>query len=161
MSRLEERIENELRERGIAFERQKPVPINDYPWKTSRSKTSPKCDFYPPKIDLYVEVKGFMTYMAVSKLSFLSRQHYRYYIFQGTESQWSPTIDSFLKPSASPPQSERGLLEFNFNHQIAELAGLNSHSDFLENISEVSLKRLKSYVNVKIEEYKSWNGEWY
>jgi hypothetical protein len=57
-SRLEERIENELRQRGIAFERQVPVPITDYLWKISRSKTSPKCDFYLPEIDLYIEVKG-------------------------------------------------------------------------------------------------------
>jgi len=95
MSKLEQKIQDELRRNGINFQVQIPVPIDKYPWQTSRSKTSPKCDIYINEFDLYIEVKGFMTYNAVSKLSYLTRQNFKYYIFQGTESQWNPTIKHF------------------------------------------------------------------
>jgi hypothetical protein len=111
-------------------------------------------------MDLYIEIKGFMTYQAVSKLSFLSRQNFRYYIFQGTESQWNPYIDTFLVNNievTNPIQVER-----NIKHQLSELAHLDySHQDFLNGISMVTLKRLKMYIDVKIKEYISWNGAWF
>jgi len=160
MSKLENRIKDFLTRNNIAFVEQKPVPIDDYPWKTSQSKSSPKSDLYLPDYDLHVEVKGFMTYQAVSKLSFLSRQNFRYYIFQGTEIQWNPYIDSFLVNNIGV--SNRIQLETNIKHQLSELINLgNSNQDFLNNISRITLKRLRNYIDLKIREYVSWNGEWY
>jgi len=161
MSKLELKIQDALLRNGINFETQKPVPIDNYPWKTSRSASSPKCDIYLTEFDLYIEVKGFMTYQAVSKLSYLSRQHFNYYIFQGTETQWNPTIDTYLNISKIEVNQESKILNFNINHQIQELINLKSNTKFLDNISQTTLKRLKDYINIKINEYKSWNGEWH
>ncbi|NOU16146.1 MAG: hypothetical protein HOO91_01115 [Bacteroidales bacterium] len=161
MSKLEQKIQDELLRNGINFEIQKPVPIDNYPWQTSRSMTSPKCDIYLTDLDLYIEVKGFMTYRAVSKLSYLSRQSFNYYIFQGTEPQWNPTIDTYLKFDKIANDKEARILNFNINHQLKELINLKSNSEFLDNISQTTLKRLKNYIDIKIDEYKSWNGEWY
>ncbi len=162
MSKLEQRIQDELSKHQINFEIQKPVPLEKYPWQTSRSKTAPKADIYLNDFDLYVEVKGFMTYRAVSKLSFLSRQNFKYYIFQGTESEWNPTIETYISfdmDSFSLKESRK--IEANIRHQINELVNLQSDLPFLKNISQVSLKRIKDYMTVKIDEYKNWSGEWY
>jgi hypothetical protein len=161
VSKLEHKIQDELTRNGIHFETQKPVPIDHYPWKTNRSKTSPKCDIYLTDFDLYIEIKGFMTYHAVSKLSFLSRQNFKYYIFQGTELQWNPTIDTFLNFTDISNSNETKKINFNINHQIQELINLKPRSEFVNNISQISLKRLKNYIEIKIEEYKTWNEEWY
>jgi hypothetical protein len=162
MSKLEERIQNELKINTINYEIQKHVPLENYPWKTSRSITSTKCDIYLNDFDLYIEVKGFMTYEAVSKLSFLSRQEFKYYIFQGTESEWNPFIDtniSTLNKSENLKTNKR--LESNIKHQLEEIINLKKDSDFYKNISIITLSRLKHYISVKIAEYKKWNGEWY
>jgi ferritin len=162
MSKLEQRIQNELSSHQIKFELQKAVPIENYPWQTSRSKSAPKCDIYLNDFDLYIEVKGFMTYQAVSKLSYLSRQGFKYYIFQGTEPEWNPSIESnfsFDKNSDILKGSRQ--VEANIKHQINELVNLKTDLSFLENISQVTLKRLKDYMTIKINEYKTWSGEWY
>lgn len=161
MSKLEHKIQDYLARNGINFETQKPIPIESYPWQTKRSRTSPKCDIYLCDFDLYIEVKGFMTYCAVSKLSYLSKQDFKYYIFQGTESQWDPTIGTFLSLSNSNENPRMNLLDSNINHQIQELINLKNNMEFLNKVSEISLARLRSYITVKISEYKSWNGEWY
>jgi len=161
MSQLENRITDFLSKNNIDFEEQKPVPIDDYPWKTIQAKTSPKSDLYLPKFDLYIEIKGFMTYQAVSKLSFLSRQNFKYYIFQGTEHQWNPYIDTFLDINNKELTNSKQL-EQNIKHQLSELTNLNlSNQDFINGISMITLKRLKNYIDIKISEYVSWNGEWY
>lgn len=153
MSKLEDKILAGLSNNSIDFEVQIPVPLDNYPWKTHRTKTSPKSDIYLPKFDLYVEVKGFMTYRAVSKLSYLSRQNFRYYIFQGTESEWNPYLESYLEK-----ENQQNLIDF----QLKELINLEQAPDkFLKNISNISLLRLKNYISIKIDEYKDWNGEWY
>jgi len=161
MSKLEKKIQDELTRNRINFEIQKPVPIDNYPWQTSRSKTSPKCDIYLVDFDLYIEVKGFMTYMAVSKLSFLSRQNFKYYIFQGTEPQWNPTLHSYLTQTNLMLGNRTNNLTLNIDHQIQELINLKSNSEFLDKVSSISLIRLKNYIETQITEYKSWNGEWY
>ena len=161
MSKLEERIQDELNKKGIRFEAQKPVPIENYPWKTNRSKTSPKCDIYLNDYDVYVEIKGFMTFRATSKLSFLSRQNFKYYIFQGTEPEWNPFIESFIKKDNKKEKSNNEQLEKNIKHQLDELINLKTDTDFYRNISSISLSRLKDYITTKINEYEKWNGEWY
>jgi hypothetical protein len=158
MSKLEERIQESLSKNRIRFEIQKAIPIEDYPWKTNLSKTPPKCDIFLNNYDIYIEIKGFMTYNAVSKLSYLSRQSFKYYIFQGTEPEWNPFIDTFISTEEIKKSKK---LESNIKHQVDELINLKTDSDFYRNISSISLSRLKNYISIKINEYKSWNGEWY
>lgn len=162
MSKLEERIQSELKRNHIVFEVQKPIPLDIYPWKTSRTMTNPKCDIYLIDFDLYIEIKGFMTYQAVSKLSYLSRQNYTYYIFQGTEHEWNPFIDTNIASGNNTiNQSNSARLEGNIKHQIEELINLRKDSDFYTRISHITLSRLKHYMSVKIREYQTWNREWY
>lgn len=162
MSKLEERIQSELRRNQINFEIQKPVPLDNYPWKTSRSMTNPKCDIYLNDFDLYIEVKGFMTYQAVSKLSYLSRQDLKYYIFQGTEYEWDPFIGTNFTTGSNPTNvNNSARLERNIKHQLGELINLKKDSEFYRRISFITLSRLRHYISVKIAEYQNWNGEWY
>ena len=149
MSKLEDTITTSLIKYNIKFKRQIPVPIENYPWKTTRSRTPPKCDFYLPEFDLYIEAKGFMTYEAVSKLSYLCQQDFNYYIFQGTEKDWNPCLYSYLAV----------LDTNNITQQINELTMLELCEDkYLRDISWVSLTRLKDYIKKKNEQYVSWNG---
>lgn len=163
MSKLENDIISRLEENNIEFEVQTPVPLENYPWKTKRSPSSPKCDIFLPKYEIYVEVKGFMTYRAVSKLSFLSRQSYRYYIFQGTEPEWNPYIMSYLKvPEKENYKTQKELQSNLIDFQVNELINLDTAPEnFVNSISEISLLRLKNYIDTKINEYKDWNGEWF
>jgi hypothetical protein len=162
MSKLEERIQGELKNNQINFETQKPIPSVDYPWKTKHSLSSPKCDIYLNDFDLYIEIKGFMTYQAVSKLSFLSRQDFNYYIFQGTEPEWNPFIDTYIKVDNNLIASKKNTtIETNIKHQLEELINLTIDSDFYRRISLITLSRLRNYISVKINEYQRWNGEWY
>jgi hypothetical protein len=162
MSKLEQWIQNELSSSQINFEIQKTVPLEKYPWQTNRSKTAPKCDIYLNDFDLYIEVKGFMTYRAVSKLSYLSRQNFKYYIFQGTEPEWNPLTETYIPlDTNSIIHKAKRQLDANIKHQINELVNLKTDLRFLDNVSQISLRRLKDYMSVKINEYKTWNGEWY
>ena len=43
MSKLEERIQQQLAKNKLRFELHKPVPLETYPWQTNRSKIAPKC----------------------------------------------------------------------------------------------------------------------
>lgn len=162
MSKLEQRIISQLSNHGVDYEAQVPVPLESYPWKTLRTKTPPKSDIYLPEFDIYIEIKGFMTYRAVSKLSFLAQQNYKYYIFQGTEPQWNPFIDSYLKTPECISKTQKGKMDFLIDFQINELIKLkNAPDQFVNSISTISLKRLRDYITTKIDEYKEWNGEWY
>jgi hypothetical protein len=165
MSKLEERVIRELRSLGVEI--QKPVPIKEFPWETSRTKTSPKSDIYIPRFDLYIEVKGFMTIEAMSKMAYLSKQGFRYYIFQGTEYEWVPYYKSYLYLD-SPEiidiyrMSKTRRLKFNIDFQLKELMNLKTLSrplDFLENISKITNLRLKNFITLKTETYKAWTNE--
>lgn len=70
------------------------MPIIDYPWKTSRPRTNPKCDFYLSLINTYIKVKGFTGIEAMSKISDLTKQIFNYDVFQGTELEWNLNISS-------------------------------------------------------------------
>ena len=65
MSILENDIEKVFIDHSVIYEKQKRIPIVSYPWKIKENALGPKSDFYLPKIDLYIEVKGFMTIEAM------------------------------------------------------------------------------------------------
>jgi hypothetical protein len=56
MSKLEERIHKELKDRNIDFEIQKIIPLDDCPRKKGK-KVKSICDIYLPKSKTYIEVK--------------------------------------------------------------------------------------------------------
>lgn len=159
MSKIENKIIDELIKNNLKIETQKPVPINDYPWKTKFSKTPPKSDIYIVDYDLYIEVKGFMTIQAMSKLAYLSNQKFKYYIFQGTEYEWNPYIGTKLNENKKEFESKQKQLNQNIIHQIDELTEMDN--TFLSKISEISYLRLQDFIQKKIDQYTKWNKKWF
>jgi len=85
MSELERTVQTGLEQQNIAFVPQEKIPVETWPWKRPRSH-KPKCDFFLPVGDIYVEVKGFMTIHTMAKMFWFARQsNLNYYILQGTE----------------------------------------------------------------------------
>ncbi len=155
MSKLENEVADVLTKTNVQFEFQNRIPLDDWPWKRPRSH-KPKCDFFLPQASIYVEVKGFMTIHAMAKMSWLCRQNkIRYYILQGSENDWNPYLNSPLNKS-TPAQRT---LQQNMGQQIQELIWLIQHDP--DRASQLSLARLKEYIRIRIEEYTTWNNEWY
>jgi hypothetical protein len=159
MSKLEKRLlaelQKELQKKHISVEGQTHMPLDDWPWKKPRSR-QPKCDAFLPQANIYIEIKGFMTIYAMAKMSWLCRcKKIRYYIFQGTEEDWNPYLQSPLL-SQSPVKRTT---EQNITQQIQELVHLIQNDP--DQASKMSLCRLKDYMRIRIAEYQAWNGEWY
>jgi len=160
MSELESTIQSQLQEHRVQLRPQERIPVASWPWKRPRSHR-PKCDFFLPQGKIYVEVKGFMTIHAMAKLAWFCRQEgIRYYIFQGTEEDWNPYLESPLGIARSAvPASKKKIREQNIARQAQELAWLVSNDP--AKASPISLVRLKHYIATRISEYEEWNDEWY
>lgn len=160
MSELERTVQTQLEEQKVQFKPQERIPIDSWSWKRPRSHR-PKCDFFLPDGNIYVEVKGFMTIHAMAKLSWFCRQEgVCYYILQGTEEDWNPYIDSPLSiEQRAMPNSKQLVRERNIAHQVKEMAWLVSNDP--TRASSLSLVRLKHYIGTRIAEYEEWNHEWY
>lgn len=155
MSKLENEVADGLSKADIPFECQNKIPLDNWPWMRPRSH-KPKCDFFLPQSSIYVEVKGFMTIHAMAKMSWLCRQKgIHYYILQGSENDWNPYLNSPLNISSPEVRSTQQ----NIDHQIQELRWIVQHGSDCS--SQLSLSRLKDYIRIRIDEYTTWNGEWF
>ncbi|MCX6825373.1 MAG: hypothetical protein NTY80_04105 [candidate division SR1 bacterium] len=159
MSKLEERIYKELKDRNINFEIQKIIPLDNCPWKKGRNIKSIS-DIYLPKSKTYIEIKGFMTIFAMSKMSWFCKQNINYYIFQGTEYDWPIHLnDMFLNNySQNRPNTKTGILNHNIEYQIKELIEIEKNCNFDNNLS---LTRLQGFIKNRINEYVEYNKVWY
>ena len=158
MSKLEDTLEQYLKENNIEFKKQVPIPIETWPWKTEKSKSSPKCDFFLPSIDLYIEVKGYMTIEAMSKMQFLCDQkNLNYYIFQGTEHEWSLSCSIFCPERGEEPVSKSGMLKRVIQHQLKEILYMVRVQKHGKNANLASTMRLGSFINKKVKTFKEWN----
>ncbi len=158
MSKLEENVKQFLMDSGIYFESERPIPVVNYPWKTKHSRKSPKCDIYINSLDLYIEVKGFMTMEAMAKMGFFTTQeNIKYYIFQGTEWEWNPWINE-IKSSKHDYTSMRKsiILKENINHQLKELLYFKTFPDYLKYINNITRRRLQDFIKIKICQYNTW-----
>lgn len=161
MSKSEDLLANIFTSNKIVFKTQIPVPIIDYPWKTKKSRTSPKCDFFIPEYNLYIEVKGFMTIEAMAKMKYLSKQKFNYYIFQCTESDWDPFIGNLVthnNRNSKDFKNKTTQLKINISEQIIELCSNNKK--YLSNISTITESRLDDFIMKKVNQYVNWNGVW-
>ena len=152
MSVVEDTVEAQFIDLSVSFEKQIRIPFDDWPWKTSRSH-KPKCDFYLPGGKIYIEVKGFMTIHAMSKLSWFCRQKsINYYILHGTEPDWNPHINSpiencFKNFTGTKKKAMENMIAF----QAKELKWLVENNP--STASDLSLGRLKDYISTRITEY--------
>ena len=160
LSIIENTVEAHFIELGVSYEKQIRIPFNEWPWKKAKSH-KPKCDFYLPDGEIYIEVKGFMTIHAMSKLSWFCRQKsINYYILHGTESDWNPLINSPIKEVHNlSAGTKKEAMKYLISFQTKELKWLLEHNPSAA--SSLSLERLKDYISKRITEYKNWNGEWY
>ncbi len=160
MSTIEDAVEAHFIDLGVSYEKQTRMPFDDWPWKSARSH-QPKCDFYLPQGDIYIEVKGFMTIHAMSKLSWYCRQpNINYYILHGTEADWNPHLNSPIQSTYENIKgTKKKAMENKLAHQTEELKWLIENSPNIA--SSLSLGRLKDYIATRITEYKEWNDEWY
>ena len=86
MSMVAKMIHVILRERGCPFETQQSMPLDNWPWRTPRSRQAPRSNIFLPRSGIHIEIKGLMTIYASAKMCWLSRQdRMRYYILQATE----------------------------------------------------------------------------
>ena len=162
MSQLEDKIQSQLQKLDVTVKpQQRMTPIKLWPWKPFPNSQSPKCDFFLPTANIYVEVKGFMTIQAMAKLSWFCRQtKIRYYILQGTEEEWNPYIGSpYCSSPKTTPTSKQKIRERNIEHQVQELAWFANNPTI--DVSALSLKRLQNYIHIRIDEYTKWNRKWY
>ena len=151
MSKNEEKVSNSLTELGIAFEREKPIPINDYPWRNLKTKLNHKVDFYIPKNEIFIEIKGWMTIYAMSKMMWLANNLKNYYIFQMTENDWNPFLNSPLKHENEKISK--------YNQQLKEIVYFSKNDS--QEINNITKSRIRLYIQTRIDEYKLWNKEWY
>jgi len=151
MSKNEDRVSNSLTELGIVFEREKPIPINIYPWRNLKSKLNHKVDFYIPNNDIFIEIKGWMTIHAMSKMMWLANNLNNYYIFQMTENDWNPFLDSPLK-------HQNGQIS-KYNQQLQEILFFTKNN--CQDINNITKSRIRFYIQTRINEYKLWNDEWF
>jgi hypothetical protein len=118
MSSTEDNVKAILTSMNIDFEQQKEMPLKEWPWKTSRSRHAPKCDFYVKTTNLYVEVKGFMTVEQILKIKWLAQQGFNYYLLQMTEGKdWPSDVD----------QQIREICDKNLNHNKVTLDRLSKY----------------------------------
>lgn len=112
----------------------------------NRNKTH-MVDFYLPKQDIYVEIKGFMTIQAVNILKYLLYIDTRkFYILQMTEEDW---IEEYNKEIH---KSVKNKILNNIQLQFEEI--ISNENTFLQNIS---IDRLENYIKVcnnKLEDWK-------
>lgn len=156
LSGLEQRAIDELRNRRVSVEsgiEERRLPLQDWPWKTGRSRKAPTVDLYLPDADVYVEVKGFMTIYAMAKMAWLA-QHpdFRYYVLQLSETDWEPrdgSISSSL-PVNVPVDT----------YQFEELAWLRRHPEHGHRCNRASRDRLAKYIKVRTAEFQAWTGRW-
>ncbi|MFC2110815.1 hypothetical protein ACFLQ5_00025 [Bacteroidota bacterium] len=100
-----------------------------------------------------------MTMEAMSKLAFLSNQSFKYYIFQGTEYDWNPFLETWNNKSYEYFNSKQKKLNQNIEQQISELLRMNAKS--LLKTSEINYLRLQDFIQKKINQYIAWNKKWF
>lgn len=155
MSKLEEKIYKELKDRNIDFEIQKTIPLDNCPWKKGRNIKSVS-DIYLPKSKTYIEIKGFMTIFAMSKMSWFCKQNINYYVFQGTEYDWPIHLNDTILNNydRSELNTKTGILNYNIEYQIKELIEIEKSCNFNNN---VSLARLQGFMKNRVDEYIEYN----
>ena len=115
--------------------------VKDCPFNKSRRH---EVDFLiksKSKEELYIEVKGQMTYSEVNKLKYLIKNTDKsFYILQLTESDWI--------------EGKNG--KDTFEIQFAELSSFYNDKYSPKKMQQISWRRLSNFVKNKKQEYKKW-----
>ena len=103
---------------------------------------------------LYVEIKGHMTYLEVNKLRYLlEKTPYNFYILQLTEIDW------IIPYEKSEFKFKTLKSKYDFEKQMGELVKFIEGTIAGNELSEISKKRLKDYINYRRKDLKRWKVE--
>ncbi len=153
----EGRVAKLLSQAKLRFDKHLRVPITTWPWKTVRSRGAPKCDFYLPDSNIYIEVKGWMTLYGLAKSAWLSKQGFPYYFFQNDDSTWEPFIDSPVPITIIDRKSNAALKRSSVFQQIEELRHFARVKG--DGCASLSRARIQRHIKGRIENYRNWVGE--
>lgn len=147
MSKTENDFISFLNKHHIKYETQYIIKV-----PFSKSKTH-KVDFYLPKYDLYIELKGFMTYMEVNKLKWLStnkptKKHF--YILQVTSEDW-------VLPHCNCNDVISYKIKKDTNTQYEEILSLKRNKTTTKELSLLSSNRLKEYIRYMNSFLSKWD----
>ena len=102
--------------------------------------------------ELYVEIKGEMTYLEVNKLLYLHGMSLNFYILQLTEIDWIEPYDK------SKHKSMKQKSKYDFEKQIDELVDFVNGTISGKELSERSIKRLNDYIDFRNKDLEIWKA---
>ena len=141
MSQNEDKFKKFLEDNKINYKYQ--YNLENCPFTKSRNHL---VDFYLPDKNLYIEIKGFMTYSAVNQLKFISQNmNINFYILQMTEEDW---IEEF---TYNKHLSKANKFRENISIQFNEIIKLPS-----DILSDLSKKRLEDYLIIRSNDINKW-----
>lgn len=110
-----------------------------------------KVDFYLPDYDLYIEIKGFMTYWSINVLRYLlNNSGHNFYVLQMTESDWIEKYNKKIHKTNTNKCALNNSIQFN---EILELTKGNITP---EQLSQISSKRIDDYINLRNNDIDNW-----
>lgn len=102
--------------------------------------------------ELFVEIKGQMTYLEVNKLLYLHRTPLNFYILQLTEIDWIEPYDKSKHKSMKQKSKD------DFEKQIDELVDFVKGTVSGKELSERSIKRLNDYIDFRKKDLEVWEA---
>jgi hypothetical protein len=148
-----------LQQAGLRFERHKPLPVADWPWRTARSREAPKCDFYLSDSSIYIEVKGWMTLYALAKSAWMCGQDFRYYFFQNDDETWEPFEDSPCRIDDIDRASTASLRRCSRRQQIQELVWFTTEAEHRGGLNELTRSRVRRHIQTRMKLFRDWVGD--
>lgn len=146
MSKTEEDFERFLRKNKIKYKSQ--YKIEGAPFNRRNYHL---VDFYLPELDLYVEVKGFMTLYQVNVLTYLSKYSGKhFYILQVTEEDWIRPYSKEIDGSLSNKFIENKEIQYN------EILKLQKGKYTAKELNKLSFKRLNQYIKHRSKDLDRW-----
>ena len=104
--------------------------------------------------ELYIEIKGQMTYSEVNKLKFLHQYSSKsIYILQLTEIDW---IEEYLPDSN---QSKMQKSKSDFDIQLGELMKFYHGQKTAKQMATISKRRLKKFLKIRKQDINRWQSQ--
>ena len=138
--KTEDKYKQFLIKHNIQFEEQVSIPC---PFNYTKTH---KVDFYLPYKDLYVEVKGFMTFYATNVLEYLLKYSgKKFCILQLTEEDWMGKYNREIHRSMENKRNINAEIQFN------ETLTLSCNE-----LTNLSLQRLEDYKLLRSKDIETW-----
>ena len=155
MSRLEKRVYEDLK--MIFGDRVECQPeIDDCVFEEGGKYTA---DFYLRDIDLFIEVKGYMTVFEANKYQYVfALDNKNYYLFHAYNEDW-------FGESVDINKSVRDIHEELYQTQLEELRALltcngNGPKKAVAELSDKCRARLAAYIKLRSHDLEKWSAEY-